>query len=176
MSRTTTLASTLLAVGLVSATMTPHPLVVWNASASLPVGFYRVLPVDRPVVGDLVIARPPDGLVAEFADRRYLPAGVPLLKRVAAVHGGTVCRLGARISIDGQIVATALPRDRHGRPLPVWQGCRTLGDQDFFLLITEQPASLDGRYVGPTPLSSIVGRAEPLWLMMEDCDVAVHCR
>lgn len=169
MSRAAILAGMLLAIGAiaVAAFVAPHPLVVWNASVSLPIGLYRVRPVDVLAVGDLVLARTPDDWVNEFAARGYLPAGVPLLKRVAAMSGSTVCRGGTRITIDGQAVATALERDRYGRLLPVWQECHQLTRDEIFLLIAEQSASLDGRYIGPTPLSSIIGRAEPLWIVEE---------
>lgn len=145
------------------AVIPPVPRLVWNASASLPVGLYRVHAVDHLTVGDIVLARPPAALGPLFANRGYLPAGVPLLKRVAALPGSTVCRDGLRILIDGIAAGRALGRDRLGRTLPVWQGCRVLGDREVFLMNRGVPDSLDGRYFGPVPIASIVGRAVPLW-------------
>ena len=57
----------------------------------------------------------------------------------------------------------ALARDRRGRELPVWQGCRTLRASEIFLMNWDVQDSLDGRYFGPIPKNSIVGRALPLW-------------
>ena len=169
MTRTAILAGMLLATGAIGAAMiiAPQPRVIWNASASLPIGLYAVQRIDRPEVGDLVLARTPEDWTSEFDARGYLPAGVALLKRVAAVSGSTVCRNETRITIDGAFVAAAQHHDRYGRPLPAWQGCHRLGADEVFLLIAEHPASLDGRYLGPTPLSSIIGRAEPLWTLKE---------
>ncbi|MGK9166699.1 S26 family signal peptidase [Inquilinus limosus] len=163
--RIAVLAAMLAGVSLIAgpAVGPPVPRLVWNASASLPVGFYRVHTVDRLAVGDIVLARAPAALVPLFADRGYLPAGVPLLKRVAALPGSTICRDGLRILIDGVAVGRALGRDRLGRTLPVWQGCRLLGDREVFLMNRGVPDSLDGRYFGPVPVASIVGRAAPLW-------------
>ena len=55
-------------------------------------------------------------------------------------------------------------RDGRGRPLPVWQDCRTLGADELLLLNPDHPDSLDGRYFGPLPTSTVIGRATPLHL------------
>jgi conjugative transfer signal peptidase TraF len=146
------------------ALLVPIPRLVWNASASLPVGLYRVHTADRIAAGDIVLARAPTALVPLFAERGYLPAGVPLLKRAAALPGSTICRDGLRITIDGVAAGQARERDRLGRALPVWQGCRRVGSGEVFLMNQEVPDSLDGRYFGTVPVASIIGRAEPLWI------------
>ena len=53
--------------------------------------------------------------------------------------------------------------DHLGRTLPRWSGCRTLQPDEVFLMNPTAPDSLDGRYFGPLPLTSIVARAVPLW-------------
>jgi type IV secretory pathway protease TraF len=65
-------------------------------------------------------------------------------------------------------MGAAREHDHRGRPLPVWQGCRTVANDEVFLMNWGEPASLDGRYFGPIPLTAIVGRAEPLWTFEED--------
>ncbi len=140
----------------------PRPRLIWNASASAPTGLYALHAVDTPAVGDLVAAMPPQRLANWMAERRYLPRGVPLLKHVAAKAGQRVCRRRDSIRIDGRSVATALERDSHGRPLPVWHGCRILGHSELFLLNPAVPDSLDSRYFGPLPVSAVLGRATPL--------------
>src|SRR3546814_13292574 len=67
---------------------------LWNASQSAPAGLYRIDPGAAPVVGDWVAIAPPADLAAYMARRNYLPRGVPLLKRVAALPGARVCRSG----------------------------------------------------------------------------------
>ena len=114
-------------------------------------------------LGDLVVVRPPPTLAAFLAGGGYLPWGVPLLKQVAALGGEGVCREGAHIVIDGTQVAEALARDHRGRALPQWNGCVTLADDQVFLLNAERPDSLDGRYFGPLKLSTVIGRATPVW-------------
>lgn len=153
-----------------------RPALVWNATASVPVGLYRVLPLaGDPRVGDLVLARVPDALATLLAERGYLPFGVPLLKRVAAVAGQRVCERAGVVSIGGRVVATALANDGRGRPLPRLEGCSVLGRGEVFLLNAGVPASLDGRYFGSTPVASIIGRAVPLWTR-RDCAPAINSR
>ena len=147
----------------IAASVHSPPRLVWNATASAPIGLYRVHAAGYFARGNLVIVMPPPHLASLFADRGYLPISVPLLKQVAALSGAVVCRLDRRITIDGIAVATALERDHEGRPLPSWQGCHELAHGEVFLLNTERLDSLDGRYFGPLPAALIIGRAEPLW-------------
>jgi conjugative transfer signal peptidase TraF len=142
-----------------------HPLIVWNATASAPLGFYRVLSARQVPLrtGELVLVLLGAQDANLYASRAYLPLGIPLLKRVAATAGQLVCEQSGRVSIDGRHVADALPVDGRGRPLIPWQGCRRLQDGEVFLLMTEVSTSLDGRYFGPTPIRSVFGRAVPLW-------------
>ena len=139
------------------------PLFIWNASNSVPIGLYRVQPATRLTVTELVAVQPPD-LLAAFLDLNgYLPIGVPMLKRVLALPGQTVCRNGLTIAVDGVDVGDAHERDGHGRPLPAWQGCHVIADGDVFVMNWQSAGSLDGRYFGPLPASAIIGRAVPVW-------------
>ncbi|WP_158915874.1 S26 family signal peptidase [Caulobacter sp. S45] len=154
------------AIGLMLApvAVTPRPRLLWNASASVPIGLYVVRPPGSLHVGDLAVARPPAALARYLDARRSLPLGVPLVKLVAALTPQRVCRFGAGVSIDGAAVAMALAHDRRGRSMPVWQGCFTLASDEVFLLNPGRPDSLDGRYFGRLPLAVVVGRAAPLWI------------
>lgn len=139
------------------------PKLIWNASASTPIGLYSL---DQPThleVSDLVAVDAPEPLASFLADRGYLPRGVPLMKRVSGLPGDEVCRIGTRITVNGSAMAEALSRDRFGRELPVWQGCRHIADGEIFLMNWPVQDSLDGRYFGPLPTRSIIGRATPLW-------------
>ena len=140
------------------------PWVVWNASASVPVGLYAVDAIIDVHAGDLVVVRPPEPLARFLADGGYLPRGVPLMKNVAALAGQTVCRIGHSVTVDANEMGEARERDSRGRPLPVWEGCRVIGQDEVFLMNPRSADSLDGRYFGPLPSASIVGRAIPLWV------------
>ena len=60
------------------------PLLVWNATASAPIGLYLTMPIQHLSHGDLVLATPPPDVAQLAALRDYLPRGVPLVKRVEA--------------------------------------------------------------------------------------------
>lgn len=141
--------------------LVPWPLkVVYNVSVSTPVGFYWI--GAGPVrCNDYVAAVLPEAIAELAADRGYLPAGVPVIKRVAGVAGDEVCRGGAEVRINGALAAMAHGRDPVGRPLPVWHGCRVLGGDELFLL-NAHPDSFDGRYFGPLPREVVIGRVHPL--------------
>src|SRR4051812_17749881 len=55
----------------------PLPRLIWNASRSMPVGLYRVMPDAAVRVGDIAIAWVPPAARGLAADRGYLPTGVP---------------------------------------------------------------------------------------------------
>ena len=139
------------------------PRLIWNASASTPVGFYTIGDAGGLDVTDLVAVDAPEPLATFLSDGGYLPRGVPLLKRVAALPGQRVCRTGLALTVDGVPMGDALDRDRRGRPLPVWQGCRLVAAGELFLMNWQVRDSLDGRYFGPLPAASVIGRATPLY-------------
>src|SRR3546814_5300719 len=68
--------------------------------------------------GDMVIARVPIAFRMLAARRHYLPANVPLVKRVAATVGDEVCAVGARVTVNGRLAAKRQTRDGAGRPMP----------------------------------------------------------
>lgn len=151
-------------VALGAPSVVPVPrLLLWNASRSVPLGLYAVLP-GNPHIGDLVVVEPPPRWRVWLVARQYIGPKTPLLKHVTAGPGDVVCRIGGRITINSRIVAIARPHDRRGRVLPRWHGCNWLTDDQVFLLNADAPLSLDGRYFGPWPSTAIIGRAMPLWL------------
>lgn len=156
-------ASAALAALLLPALHRPQLRLVWNASASVPVGLYSIEPNATPRVGDLVAVRPSPVLARFMAERRYVEANVLLVKPVAALPGATFCRANMRVTIDGRADATALPRDRIGRPLPRWSGCHSVARNELVLIAPALRASFDSRYFGPIDRAHVIGRAIPLW-------------
>ena len=142
----------------------PAPLLVYNASASAPVGLYRVRPVSAVTRGDLLLVRTPDSVRDLAAERGYLPLSVPLVKRVAALPGDWICTTGHSVYINGAAAARLLVIDRQGRPMLSWSGCRLLNAGEIFLLMADVADSFDSRYFGPVQTSAVIGRLTPLWL------------
>lgn len=166
--RCPTIFTAVVATGLLLSTIGgTTPRYIWNASNSVPIGLYRVQSATRLTVTELVAVQPPD-LLAIFLDLNgYLPIGVPMLKRVLALSGQTICRNGLTITVDGVDVGDARERDGRGRPLPSWSGCRAIAEGDVFVMNWQSEYSLDGRYFGPLPVSAVIGKAVPVWTYEE---------
>ena len=147
----------------VSSLTHPAPWLVWNASASAPLGLYWITHAQVVSRGDLLLAEPPDPAHRLAAERGYLPIDVPLVKRVAALPGDIVCSAGVAVTINGRQVAERLSADSRGRALPTWEGCRVLQSGEVFLLMEGVPDSFDSRYFGPVAATAIIGRLVPLW-------------
>ncbi|BCM17803.1 S26 family signal peptidase [Mesorhizobium sp. J8] len=159
-----TVAAMVAGLGLIgfSALASPTPLLVWNASASAPIGLYG-LGLGAVHSGDFVAVRLPK-MVAALADQRgYLPRNVPLVKRIAALPGQHVCAFNDVIITGGEIVARRVPTDPQSRTLPWWNECRPLRRDEVFLINGEAAGSFDSRYFGPVPTQNVIGRLVPLW-------------
>lgn len=140
--------------------------IVYNASASVAPGWYRIEPVRGPDslhVGRIVLARLPAGVAAFAAQRGYLPEGVPILKRIGAVAPQSVCVRDGVVRIGGALVATVLMEDGAHRSLQASAHCRPLVEGELFLLSDTHAASFDSRYFGPIAASAVLGVARPLW-------------
>ncbi len=136
---------------------------VYNPSDSVPRGWYHIGPAVSLHIGSIVLAPLPARAAALAAQRNYLPAGIPLLKRIGAVAPQRVCIEGTSVRIDDVAVAAVMRADGRGRTLPVWQQCRSLAHGELFLLSSTNPASFDSRYFGPILASSVIGSAKPIW-------------
>lgn len=121
------------------------------------------------------ISEPWRGSAAFLAERGYLPKGVPLLKRVFALRGDTVAARAASSSPMADATPSSASTTATAGPLPVWQGCRVLDDGEAFFMNWDAPDSFDSRYFGPLPISTIVGRAVPVWTA-DDTDPATDDR
>ena len=69
-----------------------------------------------------------------------------------------MCLFADRVFVRGLLVARAARRDRIGRVMPSWWGCRRLGAGYLFLLAPEND-SFDSRYFGVVPEAQVIGRA-----------------
>jgi conjugative transfer signal peptidase TraF len=126
-----------------------------NVSPSTPLGLYRLAAVAPPLAhGTLVVLPVPPAV------RFWHSAWLPLLKPIAALPGDLVCTSDAGLWIEGQAYGPVYP-EAGGAPLPRLQGCVRVPAGAVFLA-SPAPRSLDGRYFGMTPVSTITARAMPL--------------
>ena len=149
-------AGTCALIGLPRASSAPWLI---NETPSLPRGLY-FRSWAPPAPGKIVAVAPPAAVRLYLASVGAPPAA-RLLKRVAAGPGETVCREGRRLTGPwGAVIA--LDRDRRGRPLPTWRGCRRL-EADEILVLGDSAASFDSRYFGPVRLAAVEGVYREAW-------------
>src|SRR3546814_15221198 len=92
--RATILWAGLFSAGFAAVTMlSPRPRLMWNASASAPVGLYRLEADARPRLGELVAIVPSAATALMMANRHYLPTDFPLIKHFFPFPGPLACRL-----------------------------------------------------------------------------------
>src|SRR3546814_13571103 len=89
-------------------------------------------------------------------ERGFLPDRMPLLKRIAAVSGQRVCRFAHGVTIDGMLVGIARARDRAGRPLPAWFGCRKLRSGELVTMNPAAPESFEGRSFVTLQMAAVI--------------------
>lgn len=147
------------------ATASMPSCVIYNPSSSAPQGWYLVEPGEHLHVGEHVLVHLPAAAAALAAQRGYLPAGIPLVKHIAARAPQHVCVRADAVLIDGRRVADLRAADAQGRPLFAWRGCRRLAADELFLLSETSAASYDSRYFGPVTRERVIGRARPLWTL-----------
>jgi conjugative transfer signal peptidase TraF len=141
----------------------PRPVFVWNVSASAVIGLYFISSKSGLDRGDMAALWLPPRHRKLAAQRRYLPQNIAAIKRVVAVQGDSVCALGTRISVNGKWIADRHAVDAKGRPMPWWQNCKRLGKDELFLLNEEAANSFDGRYIGISKTSDVIGEASLMW-------------
>jgi type IV secretory pathway protease TraF len=138
----------------------PVPLFIWNASDSVPIGWYLVV-TRQPRIGEIAVIKPAEWVQTFASSRGYLPKDVWLLKPISAVHPSIICRFGRYVFVDGKDVAKAKIMDKMHHALPVWRGCKVLRPAQYFVL-GHHRGSFDSRYFGPIDESHVVGTAYPM--------------
>jgi len=138
----------------------PSPILIWNASESVPVGWYFVAK-RLPKIGEIAVIRPAKWVRIYASNRGYLPQKVLLLKPIFAAQSSIICRFGPYVFVDGKHVAKATIMDKKHRILPVWKGCMALNPSQYFVLGRHR-GSFDSRYFGPIDRDQVIGTAFPL--------------
>jgi len=144
----------------------PRPKLLYNPSASAPIGYYSIGPKDIFIIGDQVALYAPDWARRLADERGYLPFDYPLIKTIAGNPGDQICAAGYVVSVPNYADITRLSRDSLGRDLPSWDGCLVLSPNEYFVLSAGTEAGLafgyDSRYFGPVTGETILGVAHYL--------------
>lgn len=132
-----------------------NPVLIWNASPSVPTGLY-LIEKRRLDLGEIAVLRPPNWAASLANERGYLPQSALLLKPVVARKGDIVCRFGLFVFVNDRLHAAALQHDKMNRLLPSWRGCLRLGGAQIFVM-SRHKDSFDSRYFGPVDDNNVIG-------------------
>lgn len=143
--------------------------VVWNRTASIPMGVYLAERVDPSMLAhdDAACFR---YVAPSWAkDRHYFPDGFMLCKYVKGLPGDTVTVSGNTVQVHwaGQSqfrpTGTLAAEDSAQRPLPPDALATQVIPSGFLLLVAPaHPNSLDSRYLGLIPAAQVTTRIHPL--------------
>jgi conjugative transfer signal peptidase TraF len=148
--------SSLVLGGLILATVVSTRWVRLNLSPSVPCGLYRLTAIHAPLTRGTLVVLPVPARV-----RPWQAAWVPLLKPIAGVAGDVVCHTEHTLFVHGTDFGPVY-QVAHGQPLPqIAEGCLRVQEGDVFLA-SPAPKSLDSRYFGPVPVTSLTALAIPL--------------
>lgn len=141
-------------------------------TASLPMGLYRDVRGAPPVRGAIGVWCVPPATAGWARGRGYLPRGdcpgdvQPIGKVVLAVGGDTIQFDTAGVVLNRVPMPNTRPhlRDAAGRPItPAPFGTYVLRPGDVWLWSPYTTRSLDSRYFGPVPVSTLVSVVRPVW-------------
>ena len=140
----------------------PQPVLLYNPSASAPVGFYRLHKNNLPGLNAQVAAYAPEWARKLADERGYLPYDYPLIKTVLAVEGDEICYHKNGVSVPKHADISRQSQDALGRDMPAPSGCVTLKLDEYFLVSPDVQTGFDSRYFGPVTLDNILGEVEYL--------------
>jgi conjugative transfer signal peptidase TraF len=155
-------SATLVAVCLTGAKLPAALGYCLNITPSEPVGIYQRI-AGGAQRGTLVLLNQPRDSASSILGR-YLPANIPLIKRVAAIEGDLVETSAYGVRVNGILWPDSAPltHDLEGRSLrPYPFGIYRVPTGQLWVM-SNHPRGLDSRYFGPVAEASVVTSLVPL--------------
>tara|TARA_R110002051_G_C8761387_1_gene501731 strand:- start:4970 stop:5710 length:741 start_codon:yes stop_codon:yes gene_type:complete len=144
------------------------PKLLYNPTPSAPIGWYKIVPSDTYLPGDLVASWLPEDAEKLAQNRGYLPQGTPVIKTVLAAPGDEYCIKEGRLWVADTPALFILPTDSQDRVMPVLpDGCRSLMPSEYLVVSDRVSKSFDSRYFGPVDEDLILGKAEYVGVVEE---------
>lgn len=143
-----------------------QPLIIYNATDSLPHGFYRVIKQQTYKPGDVIVIPIPEQVRSLVIERGWLKPDNYLIKPLAAINGDNVWITSGQVFVNGKSFGAIKKQDKEGLPLPSLVFNDTLSPGKIAVL-QRSDDSFDSRYFGQIDESQIIGRAVPIWVFYE---------
>ena len=133
---------------------------VYNATASVPVGWYLLLPPQNVARDDMVVFTVPEDMQALAVERGWLPKGTKMLKRVGGLAGDMYgVNRSRQFYVNDVYIGQASLVDGKGQEMPDRSCGSHMVEDNCFLPVGDNPHSFDGRYYGTVPLECINNKA-----------------
>jgi len=141
----------------------PYPPVIYNATDSLPHGFYLVRPGRVYHKGQLVVCEVPEHVRALVVSRQWLKEDGLFIKTIVGIPGDTARVRKGQFVVNDTDFGPVHKYDSQGGKLPayVYDACSVNG---YILAAPGKERSFDSRYFGPVRPELILGEAIPLVL------------
>jgi conjugative transfer signal peptidase TraF len=154
--------ATLVGVCLVGAWLPARLGYFLNITPSEPVGIYREIGGGAEPAAMVLLKQPHDS--ASSILKRYLPANIPLIKRIAAMPGDVVetGAYGVRVNRILWPDSAPLTHDQEGRSLRPYPFGTYRVPAGQVWVMSNHPCGLDSRYFGPVLESSVISRLVPV--------------
>ncbi|BAL82989.1 putative TraF peptidase [Selenomonas ruminantium subsp. lactilytica TAM6421] len=150
----------LILMGLISVEKRLPQLFVYNATASVPVGWYLLLSPQDVARDDMVVFTVPEDVQELAVERGWLPKGTKMLKRVGGLAGDMYgVNRSRQFYVNGIYIGQASLTDGKGQQMPDRSCCIHMVEEHRFLPIGDSSHSFDGRYYGTVPLDCIKNKA-----------------
>lgn len=155
-------SATLVAVCLIGTKLPAQLGYCLNITPSEPVGIYRRVS-GRAERGALVLLNQPHDSASSILER-YLPANIPLIKRIAAIPSDVVETSAYGVRVEGILWPDSSPltHDQEGRSLQPYPFGTYRVPAGQVWVMSNHPRGLDSRYFGPVTQSSVISRLVPI--------------
>jgi conjugative transfer signal peptidase TraF len=148
---------------LVSFFKTQGYAVTYQPTASMPRGFYLIVPIKKIERGDLVVFFPPESIKKILLAKHLIPDSGLLMKYVYGLPGDLVCVKQRMLWLNHCPVAKVLHLKIDNESLSAAAFCGKLIENQYLLLSPNNLRSFDSRYFGPVKQMAIVGKAKLLF-------------
>jgi conjugative transfer signal peptidase TraF len=135
---------------------------IYSATASMPRGFYLIVPIYNIKRYDIVEFKPPQAALLFAQKRKWIPASGLMIKYIFAIPGDTVCVRNNVVLINHKKIGRVYDSYADGRPLPQIHICNKLNLGQYFVMSTKSERSFDSRYFGVITLNNILGIVLPI--------------
>lgn len=133
--------------------------ITYQVSASMPKGFYLIMPSSLFYRGEAVVFKAPDYVRGELIHHHWIPDDGMMMKKITAMPGDDVCYQSNWLLLPHGKRLPIYHYYAPGKRLPRYYFCGQLPKNNYLLTSDRAKRSFDSRYFGPVSNRLILGKA-----------------